>query len=150
MIGWDPMDYTVSTTSVMIVPPVRPNPSGIGTWAATTAYTVGEIVENGDHVYWCVGAGTSAGSGGPTQTDGDATDGTVTWRYLRPMRWYLSIVNSGAQPVFLAFDNAAEVNHGTRLNAAGGALTLTGRDCPQGAVYAIAGSGSNVVTIQEG
>ena len=55
-------------------------------WAISTAYvaTVGSrsVVTNGGLAYICITAGTSAGSGGPTGTGLDITDGTVHWRYL--------------------------------------------------------------------
>lgn len=53
-----------------------------GAWAISTAYTLGQIRTNGGNVYECITAGTSAGSGGPTTTASDITDGTVHWRYL--------------------------------------------------------------------
>jgi uncharacterized phage protein gp47/JayE len=51
-------------------------------WAGTTAYTVGALRRNGGNVYQCITAGTSAGSGGPTTTATDITDGTAHWRYI--------------------------------------------------------------------
>lgn len=52
-------------------------------WAATTAYTAGQVVTNGGNYYICYAAGTSAGSGGPTGTGaGPITDNTVTWYYF--------------------------------------------------------------------
>jgi uncharacterized phage protein gp47/JayE len=51
-------------------------------WASTTAYVVGAVRTNASRVYVCTGAGTSAGSGGPTTTAPSITDGTVTWRYV--------------------------------------------------------------------
>jgi uncharacterized phage protein gp47/JayE len=53
-------------------------------WAATTAYSVGDLVRNDspDNIYVCITAGTSAGSGGPTGTGTAIVDGTVTWRYV--------------------------------------------------------------------
>jgi len=58
-------------------------------WAATTAYSVGDVVRNNDNIYEAVRAGTSAGSGGP---DGEGTaivDGSVTWDYVQDggVRW---------------------------------------------------------------
>jgi hypothetical protein len=55
----------------------------IPAWLATTAYVVGNQVTNGANVYQCITAGTSAGSGGPTGTTSDITDGTVHWKFLR-------------------------------------------------------------------
>ena len=54
-------------------------------WAATTAYSVGDLVENdGTNRYICTDAGTSAGSGGPTgevidPASATITDGTCEW-----------------------------------------------------------------------
>jgi hypothetical protein len=53
-------------------------PTGLP-WAATTAYGVGSYVTNGNVLYRCITAGTSAGSGGPTGNGTDITDGTVHW-----------------------------------------------------------------------
>ncbi|MFA4972526.1 MAG: hypothetical protein WC683_07915 [bacterium] len=53
-------------------------------WAASTAYEIGDIVSNGAtplKLYTCITAGTSAGSGGPTTTAADITDGTAHWSY---------------------------------------------------------------------
>jgi uncharacterized phage protein gp47/JayE len=56
----------------------------VSAWAATTPYVVGDVVENGGRVYVCVNAGTSAGSGGPVETEYlvEDDDGTVEWLYM--------------------------------------------------------------------
>ncbi|MBX7496743.1 hypothetical protein K3172_12830 [Qipengyuania sp. 6B39] len=51
-------------------------------WAASTAYTAGQYVNNGGNLYVCASGGTSAGSGGPTGTGTGITDGTVSWDYV--------------------------------------------------------------------
>lgn len=51
-------------------------------WAATSSYVVGDRVTNTSRCYQCITAGTSAGSGGPTTTADDITDGSVHWRYI--------------------------------------------------------------------
>ncbi len=53
-----------------------------GAWAATHTYTTFMLVSNGGNVYRCITAGTSAGSGGPTGTGSNITDGTAHWEYL--------------------------------------------------------------------
>lgn len=151
MIGYKPLSITVGSTSTAVVPPVRPKSADILTWTGSTAYTVGQIVTNNSILYWCVGAGTSAATGGPTHTDGDATDGTATWRYLRPVRNLLTLVNDSDEAIYVATGGAAAVmNKGIRLNAAGGMFSWDGADVPQGWVYAICSSGSKVLTVQEG
>jgi hypothetical protein len=55
-------------------------------WAASTAYTVGQQVNANNKVYQCTVAGTS-GSTAPSHSTGTATDGTVspvTWMYMSP------------------------------------------------------------------
>ncbi len=55
-------------------------------WASTTGYvaTAGSrsVVTNQGRSYICITTGTSAGSGGPTGTGTDITDGTAHWSFL--------------------------------------------------------------------
>ncbi len=53
-----------------------------GAWVNTTVYALDVRRRNASRVYQVITAGTSAGSGGPTTTDADITDGTVHWMYL--------------------------------------------------------------------
>ncbi len=51
-------------------------------WVALTPYEVGQICKNDTgKLYRCITKGTSAGSGGPTGTTADITDGTAHWAY---------------------------------------------------------------------
>jgi len=62
-------------------------------WAASTAYTVGDVVVNdSDKVYTCDTAGTSASSGGPTGTGANITDGGARWDYLRTGSTYFKVL----------------------------------------------------------
>jgi uncharacterized phage protein gp47/JayE len=54
----------------------------LASWAALTAYVVGDRVTNASRCYECITAGSSDISGGPTTTAEDITDSTVHWRYL--------------------------------------------------------------------
>lgn len=54
----------------------------LAAWAITTAYVVGDRRTNVTRAYECITSGTSAGSGGPTTTSLDITDGTAHWKYL--------------------------------------------------------------------
>ena len=51
-------------------------------WAASTAFAVGDVVRNSGNVYEAIQAGTSAGSGGPTNEGDNIVDGSVTWKYI--------------------------------------------------------------------
>jgi len=84
-------DYIVGDTFDNIAPSVG-NPIGwicttagamATAWAPTTAYEIGDWVENDtpNRIYKCTVAGTSAGSGGPTGTGTGITDNTVTWDF---------------------------------------------------------------------
>lgn len=56
--------------------------AAVAAWVALTAYIGDDRVKNGGNVYQCLTGGTSAGSGGPTTTAADITDGTVHWKFL--------------------------------------------------------------------
>lgn len=51
-------------------------------WTPSTTFGVGDRVRNGANTYVCTVAGASDGSGGPTGTGTDITDGTAHWDYL--------------------------------------------------------------------
>lgn len=61
----------------------------ISGWQASTSYVIDPTyspyrnrVINGGNIYQCITAGTSAGTGGPSGTGSNITDGTVHWKYL--------------------------------------------------------------------
>jgi hypothetical protein len=72
-------------------------------WQPTTGYThgngsstVSDFVTNGGNVYVCKTTGTSAGSGGPTGTGANITDGTAHWTFVAvgsqfPIAWTLVV-----------------------------------------------------------
>ena len=69
-------------------------------WAASTAYIVGDVVVNdSDKVYVCDTAGTSAGSGGPTGTGSNITDGSTRWDYLRTGSTYFKVLRKDLSSV---------------------------------------------------
>lgn len=51
-------------------------------WVHSTVYAAGDRRTNANRCYQCITGGFSAGSGGPSTTDLDITDGSVHWRYL--------------------------------------------------------------------
>lgn len=68
-------------------------------WAATTGYTTTNpdfVTNDSGKLYECITSGTSAGSGGPTGTGSNITDGTTHWQYkgLAPLEgdWYEVLV----------------------------------------------------------
>ena len=152
MLALKPQSITVSNASVEILPEVSPDPAEFVTWSAGLAVTYGQRMQNDDGViYWCVSAGTT-GATAPDHLDGDEADGTVTWRVVNRRRRQLVICNDSTAVIYLAFKDAAEANHGIRLNAGGGVFNAMTdlAYCPQGPVYAIAAvAGSNNLSIQE-
>ena len=89
------MTMTSSTANAYIgtgiVSTYDPGAVEIKFWAASTAYSLNDLVLNFDpaaadgvlpiKLYKCITAGTSAGSGGPTGVTSDITDGTAHWEY---------------------------------------------------------------------
>lgn len=65
-------------------------------WAASTAVTVGQQMDNGGNVYRCTTAGTTAVSGGPTGTGSGISDGTAVWSYAGPVGITLDNTNIAA------------------------------------------------------
>lgn len=55
----------------------------ISSWAASTAYTYGQVVAQSSRIYMCVGEGTT-GTVAPTHTSGTVTDGTCQLLYWGP------------------------------------------------------------------
>jgi hypothetical protein len=53
----------------------------LGDWAASTAYSLTDVVYNNGYGYLCTNAGTS-GATGPTGTDLSQTDGTCVWDWV--------------------------------------------------------------------
>lgn len=52
-------------------------------WAASTTYALNQqVINDTGKCYKCITAGTSAGSGGPTGTSSDITDGSAHWQYI--------------------------------------------------------------------
>ncbi|MBF0161612.1 MAG: hypothetical protein HQL88_04915 [Magnetococcales bacterium] len=86
------------------------------TWAATTAYTVGQIVKptTGTHFYKCKVAGTSGASAPTWKTDGtDTTDGTVTWTDMGTMALTVSEYEINSAGLFIPATSAKIDEAGT-------------------------------------
>lgn len=96
-------DYKDGDTWLHVAPAVGTKRGGICTtagalataWAATTAYNIGDWVENDtpNRIYICTVAGTSAGSGGPTGVTAGIIDGTVTWDFHAAQATFTALAN---------------------------------------------------------
>lgn len=73
---------STSTTGAKFITKASATITAAAAWVASTGYAAGNRRTNASRVYQCITAGTSAGSGGPTTTSTDITDGTAHWRYL--------------------------------------------------------------------
>ena len=65
-------------------------------WAASTSYSVDNIVRNVDNTYICVKAGTSDSSGGPSTEGDEIADNSAMWKFQAPggMQWGYALINS--------------------------------------------------------
>jgi hypothetical protein len=80
-------------------PVSTPTVAKIKTWAITTAFNSGDVINNNGNIYQCSTGGTSAGAGtGPSGVPGTGgismstttiTDGTAVWKYVcnGALRW---------------------------------------------------------------
>ena len=80
---------------------IAPATASVAAWAATTAYTLGQLVIASGRLYVATAAGTS-GSVAPVHTAGQAADGTVVWKYVAsgalpgiPSGWSISQFRAG-------------------------------------------------------
>jgi len=148
---YKPLAYTVSDSSVLVVPAISIPDNQVSAWAAGD-YLVGNKAKYNGNSYMCIGAGTALAGEEPTATDGDQVKGAVTWRYIRPVRNQLIIINDSSEVIYLGFGVAAEANKGVRLSANGGTFNATQALAyvPTCDIYAIAASsGSHNLCIQE-
>jgi hypothetical protein len=80
----DQLNLTASVTTALIAQ------SQAGTWAASTAYAAGTLVEVNGETYVCTTAGTS-GTAAPTWADATTTiaetDGTAAWMVWSTLFW---------------------------------------------------------------
>ena len=68
----------------------------VATWAESTAYAYGAVVNNDGNVYVCQTAGTSGTSGGPTGTEVMIADGSCAWDFVSTQALLLTTTDSPA------------------------------------------------------
>ena len=120
-------------------------PPTVTTWGSSTAYAVGQLIANdSSKTYQAMGAGTSAGSGGPTGTATTGiTDGTVTWNYVyasgaRRLPLYLTQTTGQVSAVPFAagttpaWDDPLSVGSKFSVARTWVALTVSGTGCSAG------------------
>jgi hypothetical protein len=121
--AYQPLQLVVGNVSQMILPPLASelDSAAVPVRAADTVYAYGAIVRSGASYYWCVAPGTtSAVPNLPNHADGDAADGTVTWRRVRWHRDVLTLVNvAGVGAISIARGTPAVINNGITLFGAG-------------------------------
>lgn len=71
-----------ASTGIVFVTLASATITALTAWAPSTTYVIGDRRTNASRCYQCIVGGVSAGSGGPTTTAADITDGGVHWRYL--------------------------------------------------------------------
>jgi len=88
------------------------NPTLVGSvpWAASTAYTVGNVVSNGGNAYICMAGGTSSGSGGPSGRSVGQTDNAVTWDYIGPQT-APQVTLQASVPTYISSANEVTLNY---------------------------------------
>lgn len=85
----------------------RAGNSTYSAWVALTGYGIGARVFNGANVYEAVVAGTSGNTGGPVNTSGASTEGSVTWYFIgkyQLLPYAIRIVGSANGKADLDFD----------------------------------------------
>jgi len=99
-------------------------PSSAATpWSASAVVTAGLYRSNGGNLYHCITPGTTAGSGGPTTTSKDITDGTAHWRYVGAGNTRVAGTTDDYSAVVLAEAAAVAAGHKRVFDRPGGYST---------------------------
>ena len=112
----------------------------LNAWAATTAYTWGDLVYVANRVYRANASGTS-GSSSLTHTSGSASDGTLTWTYVRT-RTDGNLFQDG----WSSITGGSGYTNGTYTNVP---LTTNGDGLTAKATIIVSGGAVTIVTITE-
>lgn len=116
-------------------------------WQASTIYRVGDRVVYNSKMFECTVAGTSS-STAPSHSSGTATDGTVTWLYIRSfssnygMRFTNNVGESMVQNNFIK-----GFTHGIRCVSTASYLTIVNNTFSDIAKYLVSGAGGTNVLI---
>jgi hypothetical protein len=114
-------------------PPASYGAANAKTWAISTAYVVGDVVNVNSNIYMCVTAGTSAGAGtGPSGVPGSTAptaftttiaDGTAAWKFVcaNNLIW----LEQGSYAYSLVVEGAALLNATVGFSMADGLATGT-------------------------
>jgi len=144
----------------LIMPPRSITYHSYQKWVTGTAYSQGDIVRGKDggdtenELYMALAAGTSAGTAGPVNLNGEALDDTggVLWLYVPQLpRAGGEVTNDSTKVIFVGLDHEVAAGKGNRINAAGGSYSIP-KENLQEPVYAIGdtGAGSGLtLSIQE-
>lgn len=84
-------------------------------WEVSIAKAVNDIVRSGDHFYISVNSGTT-GSLRPSHTYGDASDGTVVWRYIHS-GYGIALITGFVNPYNVSYTAQTYIPHGCLVSA---------------------------------
>lgn len=116
-------------------------------WQATTIYHVGDRVVYNSKMFECTVAGTSS-STAPSHSSGTATDGTVTWVYVRSFssNYGARFTNNVGESMFQ--NNFIKgFTHGIRCVSTASYLTIVNNTFSDIAKYLVSGAGGTNVLI---
>ncbi|MGG4434626.1 right-handed parallel beta-helix repeat-containing protein [Priestia megaterium] len=116
-------------------------------WQATSIYRVGDRVVYNSKMFECTVGGTSSTTA-PSHATGTATDGTVTWLYIRSfasnygMRFTNNVGESNVQNNFIK-----GFTHGIRMVSTVSYLVITNNTFSDIAKYLVSGAGGTNILI---
>ena len=150
----EPAATSIPTTVQKVL--AAPDPGSAVAWATNVAYSQGGLVKANSRYFMCLIAGTSTNiSTNAPYALGDSTDGTVTWRsVMGHTRRGLTVCNdspaASGGPIYVSFSAPVVAGRGSRLNAGGGSITISGTASEQCSVWAISSAGyTNLLSTDE-
>jgi hypothetical protein len=147
--GKKPYSVNVGATSTLLLAGPGLYQTNAIVWTNLTAATVDQVYSCTGRYYQVTVAGTFEASA-PTHTDGVATNGGTSLRYIHAARAGYKIMNLATGKVFVAYGNAAETNKGFCLMPAAATVLEAVGTVWQGNIYGIAESTTtNAVMVHE-
>lgn len=143
---YKPMSMNITTNSRLLLAPTIPAIPTYSAFIISNAYTnVDQIITYSNNFYQITVTGLSSTVTGPAHTEGDATNGATTMRFINKYRNLAYFINDSTNKVYLSTGTNAIFGSGILLNPNGGVYTHTGK----GPVYGISNTLTNNITIQE-
>ncbi len=145
----EPIEMSVTTNSVMVLPPRNLGRSYGTVWSSETTVSQGDVLRWGNNHYMVQDVGTT-GTNAPTFVVGTETNGTSVLRYIEkgPRLGFILMLNSD-DSIRINLNGPAVPGIGPRIRGEMSLWQQSGNGVPQSGVWVVSDSGTNAVAALE-